>query len=77
VGQGGLAQPRRAVEQDVVERLAPAARRIDGDAQVVLQLLLADELGQAARAERRVQGLVVVLDMPRGDALRRRKLPPI
>ena len=44
-----LAEPRRPGEQHVVRRLVPAARRLDHDGQVLLQLRLPDELGQPAR----------------------------
>jgi hypothetical protein len=50
----------------VVERLFALAGSLNGDAEVVLQLLLADELSQAPGPKRRVQGLVFVLDV-RGD----------
>jgi hypothetical protein len=46
LGQGGLAQARRAEQQHVVQGLAPALGRLDEDAQIALGLLLADELGQ-------------------------------
>jgi hypothetical protein len=39
-----LAEAGRAVEEEVIERLAPLLRRVDGDTDVVLELLLADEL---------------------------------
>ena len=43
-GERGLAQAGRAAEQDVVERLLPPARRLDVDAQVLLDALLPDEV---------------------------------
>jgi hypothetical protein len=46
LGQGGLAQARRAEQQHVVQGLAPALGGLDEDAQVALGLLLADELGE-------------------------------
>ncbi len=51
VGQARLAEPRRAVEEDVVELFAPLLRRLDEDLEVGLDRLLADELGEALRAE--------------------------
>ena len=48
VGQRGLAQARRAVEQDVIQRLAARLGRLDQDAQVLLDPILADILGQAS-----------------------------
>ena len=52
-GQRGLAQPGRAGEQHVVERLAAALRRLDEDRQLLGDLLLVDEVGQGrGRSER-------------------------
>ena len=56
-GQRRLAEPRRTVEQDVVERLAPALRGIDEDAQILARRLLPDELVEALRAKRCVRVL--------------------
>ena len=50
VGERRLAEPGRTREQHVVERVAALARRLDVDGQVVGDLLLAHELGEAARA---------------------------
>jgi hypothetical protein len=46
-----LAEPGRSVEQDMVERLAARARRADEHGQVLAQAVLADHLGQRARAQ--------------------------
>ena len=59
-GQRGLAQPRRAGEQQVVGRLAAPPRRLEHDPEVGLQLGLAHELGQAAGPERGLGRHVVV-----------------
>ena len=45
-----LAEARRADEQDVVERLAARLRGGEGDLELLLDTLLADELGEAAAA---------------------------
>ena len=50
-GQRGLAQPGRAVDQHVVQRVAARARRLDGDSEVLLDLPLARKLGQQTRAQ--------------------------
>ena len=50
-GQSGLAKSRRAVEQDVIQRLAAAARRFNIDRQVLLDLFLSVVFAQALRAE--------------------------
>ena len=55
--QRGLAQARRAGEEHVVGRLpATPAGRLQHDPQVLLQLGLPDELGQAARPQRHLLG---------------------
>ena len=46
VGQRGLAQAGRPVEQDVVGRFVALAGRLEQDLQVLLDVLLADVLGQ-------------------------------
>ena len=55
-----LAEAGRAAEEDVIERLAAAARGLDEDAQVLLVLLLADVLVERRRAEDAIEALVVV-----------------
>ena len=47
----GLAQARRAIEQDVIQRLVSAACRLDIDREVLLDLLLSIILAQALRPE--------------------------
>ena len=51
LGQRGLAEAGRAGEQHVVERVAAVAGGADGDLELALQRLLADELVEPARAE--------------------------
>ena len=50
-GQRGLAQTRRAVEQDVIHRLAALLRRPQIDPQIALGLLLTDIVLKRFRAE--------------------------
>jgi hypothetical protein len=69
MSEGGLAEARRAVEEQVVERLTAPLRGVNGDAEVVLQLLLADELVELARPESEVERLFVFDDVARDDAL--------
>jgi hypothetical protein len=59
----------------VVQRLAALLGGGDGDLQVVLQLLLANELAQPPGAQRRVQGLFVFLRFAGDDAFRGRRAP--
>ena len=54
-----LAEARRADEQDVVERLAARLRRREGDRELLLDALLADELGEAPRAQRELELLLL------------------
>ena len=51
MSQGGLAQTGRAIEKDMVQRLAPALGGSDGYVQIVLYLILSDELGKVAGSE--------------------------
>ena len=57
--QRGLAEPRRADEQHMVERLGPPSRRLDEDVEVGARLLLADELRQPLRPQRGFRRIVV------------------
>ena len=76
----GLAEPGRAGEQHVVERLAAAPRRLDEDRELVLDRALPDEVVERARAQRAVElllragrrGGLQPLDPGRADALRHR-----
>ena len=54
VGQGGLAEAGRTEEEDVIERLAALACRLDGDLQVRFDLLLADVLVELSRTKRKL-----------------------
>ena len=49
--QRGLAQAGRAGEEQVVDRLAPAAGGLEDDAEVLLELALADEVVEVAGAQ--------------------------
>ena len=61
VGERGLAESRRAVEQHVIERLAALPGRRDRHVQVLADALLADVLVERARPEPRlVLGVLVV-----------------
>jgi hypothetical protein len=59
-----LAEPGRADQQQVVERLAARPRRLEGDRELLLDPFLADELVQRAWAERPLE--LVVLGAHRG-----------
>jgi hypothetical protein len=58
VRQRRLAQARRSEDQHVIERLGAHARGIDEDRQLRLDLLLADVVGQRARTNRLIDGLL-------------------
>ena len=55
--QGGLAEARRAMQQHMVERFAPAARRLDEHREVLPACPLADELAQGLRPQARLGGV--------------------
>ena len=56
VGQGGLAQTRRAGEQDVVEHVAALFGGFQHQQNPLLDLFLADELRKCRRPQRNVEG---------------------
>src|SRR5207244_11527823 len=64
-----LPHPRRAVERDVLERVAATLRRVDEDAEVRLHLLLVDVLvvGEALRPQRRFERALALLAHHRRD----------
>ena len=52
VGKSGLAQPRRAMEQGVVERFAAHSGGLHEHAEIVHNLVLAGEIVEAERTQR-------------------------
>ena len=54
LGQRRLAKPRRAGEQDVVQRITARAGRLNEDAQICSRLGLPDEVVERLRADRGV-----------------------
>src|SRR2546425_8583622 len=69
VGERRLPQPGRPCDQDVFDRLVAAARRRDQDLQVRLDAILADELGEATRAQAPFEFFVVAALLGGDDAL--------
>ena len=61
VGDGGLAEAGRAVQQHVIERLAARPCRPDEDGEVGLDLLLPDVVVERARSEGEVDAAVASL----------------
>ena len=57
-GERRLAEPGRSGEQQVVDGLPTPAGRLEDDAEVLLQLALADELVERARPQADLEGLV-------------------
>ena len=55
VRQRGLAQPRRAEQQHVVQRLLAPSAGLDEDVELLADLALAHVVGQSARAQRLFQ----------------------
>jgi hypothetical protein len=58
--QTGLAQSRRAIKQNVIQRLAALTRGLNQDAQVFFQAILAGKLGQQRRAQSAIKRGVFV-----------------
>jgi hypothetical protein len=75
--QRGLAQPRRAGEQHVVERLAARRRRLDRDRELLAQAVLADELPKRAGAHRAIELVLAVEHPGRLQALHRHVRAPL
>ena len=67
LSQGSLAEPGRTDEENMIERLAPRARRLDEHAEIPARLLLTDEFRKPLRAQRRLGRIFVA-------ALRRNEL---
>ena len=61
MGQGGLAQAGRAVDDDVIQGFAPQLGRLDSDAQVVFNRVLAHEIRQSAGPQRKVRRVIPLL----------------
>ena len=72
-----LAEPGRAGEQDVVERLAARLRGVERDRELLLHALLADEVVEPARPQRLLElsSSLVVVGRPRVRNSRR-VMPP-
>ena len=59
LGERRLPEPRRPGEEDVVERVVPAAGGLERDPQLLLDPLLADEVVEAPGAERALRLVLV------------------
>jgi len=66
-----LPKPGGPYNKHVVERFAPAARRLDGDFDVFLHTRLADVIGEALRADARVNPSVFIERRAGHDAWQR------
>jgi hypothetical protein len=75
VREGRLAEARRAVEEEVVERFIALLGGVDGDAEVVFELLLADEFIEPPGPQRDVDLLVVIPRLAGDNALLCRRSP--
>ena len=71
VRQRGLAEAGRAVEEHVIDRLRPVARRVDEDPEVLLDPILTGELIETARTNGRLQRPLLLADFRARDALDR------
>jgi hypothetical protein len=56
--QGRFTQPRRTVQQDMVERFSPALGGSDSYVQVILDLCLTVEVLETARPQTGIEGRV-------------------
>jgi len=72
VGEGGLAETRGAVQEDVLHGVAAAFAGLNGDAQTLDQVGLPDVLAQIGGAERPVDLLLLGRAGSRGDEAFRR-----
>ena len=75
-GQRGLAEPGRAGEQQVVDGLAAPPRGLEHDREVLLELALADELGERPRPQPGLDDLLGVVGDARVEELVTHGGPP-
>ena len=59
MGQGGLAQTRRAIKEQMVQRLTPAFGRGNGYVQIFLDRALADEVFKMPRPQAGIERYVL------------------
>jgi len=67
--QSGLTETGWTVEKYVIQGLPPALSRIDGDAQIVLNLALSDKVIKPPRAKAGIKGCVLSTWFTRYNAL--------
>jgi hypothetical protein len=67
MGEAGLAQARRPVEQDMVDGLATAPGGGDGNLEIFFGLVLPDKVGQGTRPEAGIQGRVFYIGLSGND----------
>ncbi len=68
VSQGSLAQARWAIEQDVVEGVAPTLGGGDSDIKIFFNFVLPDEIIQGLGAQTGVKGYIFRAGFVRNDA---------
>ncbi len=68
-GERGFTQSRRAIEQHMIHRFAALLGGLDGDREILFDLRLAREIGQARRAQSGLELPLVFLQRCRNDAL--------
>src|SRR5437588_18421 len=59
VGEGGFSEAGRPVEEDVVDRLIALLGGFEEDGEVLLELGLTDEFGEAPGTERELRNAVI------------------
>ena len=75
MGEGCFPEAGRTVEEQVVERFFSLFGGVYGDAEVVLELLLADELIEPPGPQRELDSLIVVPRLAGDDPLLSRRSP--
>src|SRR5213593_559635 len=68
--QRGLAEARRTIKQNVVERLAAFSGGLNGNVEIVFNALLSDVLGQDSRTKRQLECCFFLDHRPRYHSLR-------
>jgi hypothetical protein len=68
MSKAGLAQARRPVKQDMVDRLAPAFSSGDGNLEVFLYIFLAYEIVQGTRPKAVIEGRILFAGLTGNNA---------
>ena len=69
LGEGGLAEPRGTVEQDVIESFAAGAGSLDGDLEIFFNARLTDVVGEMLRADARFEARIFIESAAGNEAM--------